>query len=93
MHLVMGVASTALSFVALLAVVRGYLQPAQADEGAAAHVFHISIVMLVPTIAIFLATADWNESRRVARRLALPALILVIAFAALYWLEAVRYRP
>lgn len=79
-----------LSFVALLTVLIGYTQPPQADEGALAHIFQIAIVLLAPTILLFLATADWKQGLRSARPLALPAAALVAAFAALYYLEHFR---
>ena len=37
-----------LSLTALLAVLSGYTQPPQPDEGSAAHIFQLSIVALVP---------------------------------------------
>jgi hypothetical protein len=37
-----------LSLIALLAVLSGYTQPPQPDEGTAAHIFQMSIVALVP---------------------------------------------
>ena len=76
-----------LSLIALLAVLSGYAHPPQADEGAAAHIFQLSIVALVPVILLFFATADWKRPLPRARPLALPATILVITFAALYYLE------
>ena len=76
-----------LSFTALLAVLSGYTQPLQPDEGAAAHIFPLSIVALVPMILLFLATADWKLPLRSARPLALSTAFLVLAFAALYSLE------
>jgi hypothetical protein len=76
-----------LSMLALLCVLSGYTQPPQADEGAAAHIFQLSIVALVPMILLFLASADWKEPRRSARPLAIPGLALIRAFAALYYLE------
>ena len=79
-----------LSLVALLAVLSGYAQPPQPDEGSAAHVFQLSIVALLPTILLFLATADWKKPFGSVRRLAFPAGALVVAFGALYYLE--RYR-
>ncbi len=51
-----------LSLTALLAVLSGYAQPVQTDEGTAAHIFQLSIVALVPTILLFLATADWRQA-------------------------------
>jgi len=58
-----------LSFTALVAVLSGYTQPPQADEGAAAHIFQLSIVALVPMILLFLATADRRQPWRSARPL------------------------
>ena len=85
-----GSAIIVLSLTALLAVVSGYFQPPQRDEGAAAHIFQLSIVALVPAVLIFFATADWKRPLRTVRRLALPAVTLVVAFGALYYLEHFR---
>ena len=79
-----------LSLTALLAVLSGYTQPPQPDEGSAAHIFQLSIVALVPMILLFLATADWKQPSRSARPLAFPVAALVVAFAALYYLEYYR---
>jgi hypothetical protein len=79
-----------LSLTALFAVLSGYLHPPQPDEGAAAHIFQLSIVALVPMILLFLATADWRQPLRSARSLAFPAAALVLAFGALYYLEHYR---
>ena len=76
-----------LSLTALLAVLSGHTQPRQPDEGSAAHIFQLSIVALVPMILLFLATADWKQPSRSARPLAFPVAALVVAFAALYYLE------
>ena len=50
-----------LSLIALLAVLRGYFQPPQPDEGSAAHIFQLSIAALLPAILVFLATTDWRR--------------------------------
>ncbi len=76
-----------LTLIALLMVISGYFQPPQADEGSAAHIFQLCIVALVPTILVFLVTTDWKQPRRSARLLAFPAAALVVAFAALFYLE------
>src|SRR5271167_524020 len=81
-----------LSVTALLAVLSGYFQPPQTDEGAAAHIFQLSIVALVPMILLFLATADWKQRSRSARPLAFPVAALAVAFGALYYLEHYHYR-
>jgi hypothetical protein len=79
-----------LSFTALLAVLSGYTQPPQADEGTAAHIFQLSIVALIPMFILFLTTADWRQPWRSAQFLALPGTALVLAFGALYYLEHYR---
>ena len=79
-----------LSPTALLAVLSGYAQPPQLDEGTAAHIFQLSIVALVPMIFLFLATADWRQPLRSTRQLRFPAAALVLAFGALYYLEHYR---
>ena len=48
-----GKALIVLSLTALLAVLSGYFQPPQPDEGSAAHIFQLSIVALVPAIFLF----------------------------------------
>ncbi len=87
---VSGKVAVVLSLAALLAVLSGYIQPPQQDEGAAAHIFQLSIVALVPMILLFLATADWKQPWRSARPLSFPAAALVLAFGALYFLEHYR---
>ena len=79
-----------LSLIALLTVLSGYTKPPQPDEDAAAHIFQLSIVALVPTILLFIATADWKRPLRSARPLVFPAAALVLAFGALYYLEHYR---
>ncbi len=79
-----------LSLTALLAVLTGYAQPPQPDEGTAAHIFQLSIAALVLTILFFLATADWRQPSRSMRPLAFPAAVLILAFGALYYLEHYR---
>lgn len=69
----------------------GRFDPAAAnDEGTAAHLFQLAIVLLLPAGMIFLVTADWERPRDVGRRLAVPAVALVIAFSALYYMEHLR---
>jgi hypothetical protein len=81
-----------LSLTALLDVLLlGYTQPPQADEGTGAHIFQLSIVALVPMAAVFFVTDDWTQPSRSVRRLAFPAFAVVLAFAALYYLEHYYY--
>ena len=79
-----------LSLIALLAVLSGYTQPPQPDEGAAAHIFQLSIVAMVPMFLLFLFTAGWGKPWRDVQRLLVPAIALVLAFGALYYLEHYR---
>ncbi len=81
---------TVLSLIALLTVLSGYLQPPhtpEPDEGAGAHIFQLSVVLLVPMLVLFFATADWKRPWRSARPLTIPAIALALAFGALYYLE------
>jgi hypothetical protein len=81
-----------LSLTALLDVLLlGYTRPPLSDEGTGAHLFQLAIVALVPTGVLFLATADWTQPLRMARRVGLPAAVVVLAFAALYYLEHYFY--
>lgn len=82
--------TTLLSLIALCAVLSGYFQPPQRDEGAAAHIFQLSVLFLVPAIIFFFATVDWKRPLRGAKRLAIPASALVLAFGALFYLEHYR---
>ena len=85
------VALVVLSFIALLAVLSGYGQPPQPDEGTAAHIFQLSIVALAPVGLLFLATSEWKRPLRGLVRLAITATVLVGAFSALYYLEHYFY--
>ena len=80
-----------LSLIALLTVLTGYFQAPQPDEGAGAHIFQLSVVALVPTIILFLATADWKKPSRNSRLLAFTAVAMALAFGALYYLEHYFY--
>ena len=82
-----GLVMVFLSVVALLAVLSGYTQPPQKDEGAAAHIFQLSIVGVAPTILVFLTTSDWSKAWRCMRTLAIAVAALVLAFVLLYFLE------
>jgi drug/metabolite transporter (DMT)-like permease len=81
-----------LSFAALLAVLSGYAQPPQPDEGTAAHIFQFSIVGLLPMLPAYLMTADWKQPWRSVRLLALSGAALIAAFGALYYLEHHRIK-
>ena len=60
------------------------------DEGTAAHLFQLAIVLLLPAGLTFLATANWRQPGGVAKRLVVPAVALVTAFSTLYYMEHMR---
>jgi hypothetical protein len=51
------------------------------DEGTAAHLFQLLIAAQIPTLALFLASADRNRLRTVAKWLALDAAGIALALA------------
>lgn len=57
------------------------------DEGTAAHLFQLAIVLLLPTVLTFLATASWRQPRDVVKRLMVPTVVLVVAFSTLHCME------
>ena len=79
-----------LSLLALFTVLTGFTQPPQPDEGTGAHIFQLTIVVLVPMILLFLGTGDWKQPWRTVRPLAFSAATMVLAFGALYYLEHYR---
>jgi hypothetical protein len=89
------IATAALIAVALVALLDvlllGYMRPPLRDEGAGAHIFQLSAAALMLAGLVFLATADWTQPTRVVRRLALPAVLMVLALAALFYLEHYFY--
>jgi hypothetical protein len=92
-HLVSFIGLLVLSVTALLDVLLvGYSQPPQADEGTGAHIFQLSIMALVPMTLLFFGTDDWTQPSRTMRRFMFPAVTVILAFAALYYLEH-HYYP
>jgi O-antigen/teichoic acid export membrane protein len=80
-----------LALLALFTVCTGYFLPPQPDEGTAAHIFQLTIVLTALAGILFLTTADWRQPRQSIRAIALPASALLLAFAALYYLEHFYY--
>ncbi len=72
------------------AIVAGHLPPPDRDEGTGAHIFQLSLAALVPTGLAFLATADWSQPSRIARRLAFPTAAVALALSLLYYWEHAR---
>ena len=66
--------------VAMVAVLTGW-ETGNADEGAAAHIFQISIVAEVPFILVHVITADWKRRGGVAGLIWFQAAALVLALA------------
>jgi hypothetical protein len=91
-HLVLGLSLFAMSLVvgATVLTMQGRFDPSpDGDEGTAAHLFQLAMVLLAPAGLTFLATADWQRPWTVAKRLVLPAVALIVAFSTLYYLEHV----
>jgi len=79
-----------LSLLALATVLLGFTEPrgtVETDEGTLAHIFQLSIAALVPSVLVFLFTANWKKPGQSARLLVFPVSVLVVAFSALYCLE------
>jgi hypothetical protein len=92
-HVVLGLSLFAMFLVVgatVLAMLGRFSPSPDGDEGAAAHLFQLAIVLLLPAGLTFLATSDWRQPLNVAKRLAVPAVALVVAFSTLYYMEQVR---
>jgi len=57
---------------------------------AAAHLFQLAILLLLPAGLVFLVTADWNRPLAVVKRLVAPGAAVVVAFTVLYYMEHLR---
>jgi cytochrome bd-type quinol oxidase subunit 2 len=82
-----------LSLTALLTVVTGLIWPPpmpEPDEGTQAHIFQLSIAALLPMAIVVLSSADWRQPRRSVRPLVISAVLTMLAFAGLYYLEHFR---
>ena len=91
-RVVLGLSLFAMLLVCSAAILTllGRFDPAPGgDEGTPAHLFQLAIVLLLPAVGTFLVTADWQEPTSVAKRMALPAAVVAVAFATLYYLEHV----
>jgi hypothetical protein len=90
-HLASRAAMVGLALVALVTVLWGYTMPrgtpAPRDEGTGAHLFQLAVVLLLPAGLVYLGTANWKEPRRAVAPLAVAGSVLLLAFAALYYLE------
>ena len=92
-HVMLGLSLFAMFLVggATVLAMLGRFDPSpDGDEGTAAHLFQLAIVLLVPAGLAFLVTADWRRPLKVAKRLVVPAVALVVAFSTLYYMEHLR---
>ena len=92
-HVVLGLALFAMILVVgatVVAMVGWVSFSPDGDEGTAAHLFQLAIVLLMPAGLTFLATANWRQPWTVAKRLVVPAAALVVAFSTLYYMEHLR---
>jgi hypothetical protein len=74
------VMSIAAFLLVIFAVATGWERNLR-DEGAAAHIFQLLIVLQGPFILAYLATADRARWPRAARSIALQVMAIVLAFA------------
>lgn len=91
-HIVLGLSLFAMCLVSgatALAMLGRFSPSPDGDEGIAARLFQLAVVLLLPTGLTFLATANWRRPREVAKRLAVPAVALVVAFTVLHYMEHV----
>ena len=92
-HVVLALTLFAMSLVvgATVMAMLGWFSPSSdGDEGTAAHLFQLAVVLLIPTGLTFVATANWRQPWNVAKRLVVPAAALVVAFSTLYYMEHLR---
>ena len=75
-----------LALIALGTVLVGMTRPPEppgADEGTLAHLFQLSLVLMVPAGLLYLVTADWARPSRSARPLAIAGILAAAALALL----------
>jgi hypothetical protein len=84
LHSMLGWVPVGLSLAAFLIVTTVLLtgwERGLKDEGAAAHLWQLFIVLQAPFSAAFLATADWRVPAAVFRRMGVIAAALLFAVA------------
>jgi len=68
-------------FIVLVVVMTGW-QRHDRDEGTAAYLFQLLIVLQIPLFAIFLATANWRRLGAIARQVLFQLAALSLAFGS-----------
>jgi hypothetical protein len=82
---VLPVVMSLLAFLIVMAVVATGWQRYDHDEGTAAHLFQLLILLEAPLIITFLATADWRRFAPIVSRLVMQAGALGLAFGSVAW--------
>jgi len=82
------VAPIIMSLLSLAVVIEGVVQfglrHREVDEGWQAHLFQLLMVLQVPIVLLFAATANWKQPSRALRVLGLQAAAWCAALGALY---------
>jgi cell division protein FtsW (lipid II flippase) len=55
------------------------------DEGAATHIFHLLIALLIPLMLAFLATADWRRFGATLFIVSIQVVALALAFGPVHY--------
>ena len=90
MNRVAGAVLVLLSLVLLGDVASGVASPPQpppTDEGTRAHIFQLTVALIVPAMLAGVLTWDRRYSLRTAWPLALAAAALVLSFAGVFYIE------
>ena len=82
------VAPVIMSLLALTLIIEGVVQfglhHSEVDEGWQAHLFQLLMVLQVPIVLAFIATANWKQPKRILPVLGLQAIAWSAAMGALY---------
>jgi hypothetical protein len=78
---------SAMAFILVLIAVANGWEVGSTDEGAAAHTFHLLIVLQLPFVVAFLITADWKRIMRVAATLGFQVVAIALDFAPVHFFK------
>jgi len=79
--------SASAMLVLLLALTTGWGRGVNGDEGGAAHLWQLFMVLQFPLIFVFLLTADWRRPFGVGTALVLQVVALTAAAAPVFLLH------